>query len=248
MKTSLTDIDSYKNICQLFVDNDEAFKNFRWYRGNRNYNRVLEHVPPHTGSIYLDLLLDAYPDIDLDRARKNDSVGRPEVYYYSHNGKFSPTTLRYTKVMADIYKQMDSFKIGGTVIEVGGGYGGQFRIISEFMQFDKYIIVDLDIVTKLQRKYLNYFLLRMPYFFVPEDVEKLKDDEFDFVISNFAFDELLPDTKRLYFEKIIKKSKHGYLSGRFDRKGCIGLKAFKDWTDIRRYAPDIGPEFNIITW
>jgi hypothetical protein len=130
MKTSLTDIDSYKNICQVFLDNENAFAQFRSY--SNDYNRVLEHVTIETGIEYLSLAITACPELidNLDKARINDLVGKPKTHLYPGGiGRFSPTTLRYVKVMADIYKMMGGYDAGNEIVEIGGGYGGQCRII-----------------------------------------------------------------------------------------------------------------------
>jgi hypothetical protein len=85
-------------------------------------------------------------------------------------------------------------------------------------------------------------------FIAPDQVRKLRGERFDLVISNFAFDELLLHHQEIYFNEILKNSRHGYISGRFDREGHMGLEMFKDWADIRIYTPDTGFNCHIITW
>jgi len=252
MKTSLSDMDFYKDICQIFVNDDNAFAHFRTY--GPDYNRVIEHVSQAQGQQYLISALGTYPRLidNLDRVRKNDAVGRPAVYPYSNVGLFSPTTLRYAKVMADIYKHMGGFDIGKNVIEIGGGYGGQCRIINEFMNPETYTIIDLPIVNQLQEKYLSRFHTCPIEYVCDPTLEELKGKKFDFVISNWAFDELLPEYQEIYFETIIKNSKHGYLSGRYSadvvHPGHMTVDRFKDWCDIRPYDPSPFIECQIITW
>jgi len=251
MKTSLSDVDFYKNACNLFVNDARAFSTFR---SNTQYRRVLEHVPEDKGKEYLDIAMKNCPWLidRLDDIRKNDSVGSPRVYGYKGYGLFSPTTLRYLKVMTDIYKDLGSADMGNHVIEIGGGYGGQARILGEFMEFKKYSIIDLGVVCRLQEKYLFHFKKPDPHWIMPEWIENMKRDKFDFVISNFAFDELLPETQKIYFDHVIKNSKHGYLSGRFSGKNIykdhMTIDKFKDWCDIRPYTPNPGIECQIITW
>ena len=98
MKTSLTDIDSYKNICKYFVNNKDAFEKFRSF--SRDYNSVLEHVSINKGKEYLQLSLENYPNLKkhFERARLNDTIGSPATGVYGDAGEFSPTTLRYIKV------------------------------------------------------------------------------------------------------------------------------------------------------
>lgn len=248
MKTSITDIDSYKNICQVFLDDENAFNQFRAY--HKYYNSVLEHVTQRLGQQYLDLLLSTYPSIteNWERVRLNDKIGKPRVYKYPFAGMFSPTTLRYTKVMADIYCKMGGFDIGKEVIEIGGGYGGQCRIINEFMSPERYTIVDLPVVNKLQEKYLSNYDTCKLEFVSDHSLIQLKGRQFDFVISNFAFDELLPEFQEIYFEIIIRSSKHGYLSGQYTHLGHMSIDRFKDWCDIREYTPYLGSDYHIITW
>ena len=250
MKTSLTDIDSYRSVCHRFLRDENAFAQFRSY--SNDYNRVLEHVSHAKGQEYLNLALVACPDIvnNLHKISINDVVGKPIMYDYpGTRGQFSATTLRYTKVMADIYEMMGGYDTGDEIIEIGGGYGGQCRIIDTFMKPKRYTIIDLPVVLKLQEKYLNYFYPRVKMRFIaPDRVRKLKGEGFDLVISNFSFDELLLKYQKIYFNEILKKSRHGYISGRFDRDGHMGLEMFEDWANIREYIPDTGFNCHTITW
>jgi len=250
-KTSITDTASYKNICQFFIRDEDAFRRFRNY--SHDYNRVLEHVKQKKGEEYFDIAIENCPWLidRLDDIRKNDSVGSPRVFGYRGYGLFSPTTLRYTKVMTDIYNDLGSPDMGDKVIEIGGGYGGQQRILNEFMTFKYYYTVDLEEVCALQEKYLSNFEPIFGGWIYPEGVKSLKT-KFDFVISNFAFNELIREYQELYFEKIISKSKHGYISGIFDDVDRMGLeeieKLLPNTCKIRKYLPDTGFNCHIITW
>lgn len=81
----------------------------------------------------------------LPYVSKNDKLGNPSL----HNGK-SAGTLRYMKVYQDIkYTKPES------IVEIGGGYGGQCLVIKEFMPDIDYGIIDIEEACELQKAYLN---------------------------------------------------------------------------------------------
>ena len=98
------------------------------------------------------------------------------------------------------------------ICEIGVGYGGQARIIlAKFPQVASYTLIDLQSALNLSEKYLSYFSdiqadLRL------KTLDNLGDDDYDLVISNYAFSELSRAIQELYLAKIINRSKHGYIT------------------------------------
>ncbi len=211
MKNSISDIYSYKNICKLAYEDDTFFNTFKT---NKYYNEILEHVTYEQGLLYLDYLNANFPEFidNLDAFKKNDEYGRCKAYYYYDNvGYISPTTLRYIKVAHDIKSLFDLN--GKKVVEIGTGYGGQCFILSQMFNIKEYCLIDLDEVLLLNKKYLDKLNTRCR----PINISELDniEEEFDFVISNYAYSELNKSLQDLYWDKIISRSNNGYFTLNF---------------------------------
>jgi putative sugar O-methyltransferase len=100
------------------------------------------------------------------------------------------------------------------VIEIGVGYGGQCKVISDFFKPNKYYLVDLEEALNLADKYLKKLNVKNVEIVKPLDVNAL-DNQFDLIISNYAFTELSRSTQELYLNKILLRSSHGYITSNF---------------------------------
>ena len=87
--------------------------------------------------------------VDYPYVHENDVMGSPIL----HNCR-SAGTLRYMKVLQDIDKQVGLASTDASVIEIGGGYGGQCLVFN-IMGIEDYTIIDLPEANELQRKYLE---------------------------------------------------------------------------------------------
>lgn len=221
-KTSMSDDNAYPVVCYMASQNEHAFKNFR---RNSIYNEILEHVSEEQGREYLEVIKKnrrlRFTDADWENFRKNDLYGNPVVYPYQINGyrmELSPTTLRYAKVLQDIAVLFDTDKIR-SVAEIGIGYAGQCRMLtSYFGNIDKYSLFDLPEVLGLAGRYLGKFGkgensgIR---FVDGTRMEKAGEDakeNYDLVISNYAFSELVRSIQDIYLDQVILKSKAGYIT------------------------------------
>lgn len=206
--TSLADFGDYPSFCALAAQDSNVFDTFRT---NPAYTRVLEHLPKDLGQEYLDVILRDFDfsKSDFDEFRRNDYYGGARTYYYEGAGQFSPTTLRYIKVLGDLIREFGSLE-GKKICEIGVGYGGQARIIASYFDIKSYQLLDLDSVLALDKRYLGHF----------KDIESKiiygldsKDAiECDLVISNYAFSELRGEVQDFYIQKIIKHAKNGYIT------------------------------------
>lgn len=208
--TSASDNYRYPAFCELASKNNAAFSNFK---RDPTYTQILEHVSKEHGKQYLKHILNDSDIINnLSEYARNDDYGNPRTYYYRDIKRhISPTTLRYLKVLYDLkhYFNLDDVN---SIAEIGCGYGGQCRIILEKHAIQEYYIVDLPQVLLLIRRFLSNF----------EDVntrtkyvcmENLPGDKsYDLVISNYAFSELKKPIQDEYLDKIILKSKRGYIT------------------------------------
>jgi len=211
METSLSDNKEYPNFCDLAVKEDKIFKSFR---RSQIFCSIVETLTYEQGLKYLKVIISQTPELidRFDDFRKNDLYGEPIIYDYGEYGKFAPTTLRYIKVLSDLkvlFGDLNNTKI----IEIGGGYGGLCRIISDFFNIDSYIIVDLKPALNLAEKYLLKYEVKNVKYATADDLSQ--EAKYDLVISNYAFSECRKPVQEFYFKKIVKNSSRGYITWNF---------------------------------
>jgi len=208
LKTSMSDDDKYPDFCLKAANDLSVFANFRQ---NEIYRRILEHVDAKAGERYLEEILKTRPDLinEIDKIKANDLYGNPSLFEYKTVGNISPTTLRYTKVLADILNHVGSLH-GLKIAEIGVGYGGQCRIINALNQPEAYTLVDIKPALLLAKRYLDGYTLSSVINY--KTMDELKKEPYDLVISNYAFTELRRDIQDVYLDKIILNSKYGYIT------------------------------------
>lgn len=214
-QTSISDDKKYPQFCYLASWNDEAFENFK---REPVYRDILEHVTPEQGAEYLRII-SANQNLKLNpetwnKILINDRVGNPFVINYKfENGSLtcSPTTLRYLKVASDIFELFDVSRIR-SVAEIGIGYAGQCRILTNLLPIQQYTLVDLPEVLLLAEKFLERTDSLDDRIRFVDGKHYYLTDEFDFCTSNYAFSELIRAVQDSYLEKIILKSRAGYIT------------------------------------
>ena len=82
-------------------------------------------------------------------------------------------------------------------------------MLSKLQSISTYYIFDLPEVELLIRKVA--MTLRIPYLSLLPMETSIPDEEIDLVISNYAFSECERQTQLAYFDRVIKKSKRGYI-------------------------------------
>jgi putative sugar O-methyltransferase len=173
------------------------------------YNGVLEHCTSYHGQQYLDVIelhKKIYPKISI--FQRNDLIGKPRTYSYNV-GEFSPTTLRYVKVACDLDKFLGDLS-GFKICEIGGGYGGQFLTLDALYKDLDYYIVDLRGALFLSKKYLDNYKLSSNITYI--EPEHLENNQYDLIISNYAFSEFTLDIQNFYTDKILSLSTNGYIT------------------------------------
>ena len=193
----------YLNACQAAAQGSDFFKTFK---NNPAYRHVLEHVSYEEGQQYLDEVEIDYKD-KLDEIKENDALGTPVTCSYDGVGTISPTTVRYLKNTSDIVNKFGtSFD---SIVEIGGGYGGLCKVMSSFVKFENYLLIDLEECNMLSRKYLSNFDLPTMSYQAEEIVDV--EENFDLLISNYALSECNRETQMMYVERFVKKSDKFYL-------------------------------------
>lgn len=187
----------------------QVFKNFKRHP---TYTAILEHASQAEGLAYLSIAAKDSPEFfkKVEALKANDEVGNPITYEYPGVGKVSPSTLRYLKVASDLRKYFGE-NLGETIAEIGVGYGGQCLTLDKLFNFKKYYLFDLPPVLDLVARYLECHTLKGSYQCTTLN-QYDPDREFDLVISNYAFSELPSNLQRMYIEKILSKSRRGYLT------------------------------------
>lgn len=205
--TSLSDNGRYPQVC-LDATNDVA--TFRQFRRIRNYLAILEHVTEEDGAAYLGHV-QRRPELvaALDRFRANDRHGMPRTFEYPPHGRFSPTTLRYVKVLGDLLERFGPLD-GMSVCEIGVGYGGQCRVVSEWCRPAEYCLVDLRPALGLVERYLDQYVLRMPVEY--RTLNTLRARDWDLVVSNYALTEMPREVQDAYMEKVVLRARRGYVT------------------------------------
>ncbi len=208
---SISDRYDYRSLCRLASENEDFFNSFK---SNPSYNGILEHVSTEQGKLYLNYLNVNFPNFTekIEYFKMNDLYGGTKLSNYSEIGDISPTTLRYIKVLSDLNQLFGNLN-GKKIVEIGVGYGGQCFVSSQVFNFSEYSLIDLDEALMLTDKYLNKLNTNHRVIKI-DDIQNI-DEEFDIVISNYAYSEVNKNLQDLYWEKIIKKSKHGYFTLNF---------------------------------
>ena len=211
--TSWSDRDVYKNFCAVAANHEDIFMMFKRYR---SYREILENVSKETGRDCLQIIRNEGEGFlkYFDKFMQNDMVGNPIRYSYDI-GKASPTTLRYIKVLVDLFNRFGSLE-GFRIVEIGGGYGGQCKIISDAFQFQSYTIFDLEAVLQLTQRYLSKMHVDNVSYKTLQDADAAVS--YDLIISNYAFTECMKPIQDEYIDHVILNATRGYLTCNYDKE------------------------------
>jgi len=211
MTDSGIDFRQFRQICMQAVNDDNTFKTFKRHP---QYTGILEHVSLEQGIQYIDEIRKNNPQLlemqYVNQFKLNDLIGSPVTYNFAI-GTLSPTILRYVNVLSQLmtlFKKLDDM----TIVEIGAGNGGQCSIISKVFNFKEYILIDLPEVLELQKKCISYMKVPRVTYLVEPELDVLVEKEIDLVISNYALSECPDNIKESYINKILLKSKRGYLT------------------------------------
>jgi hypothetical protein len=243
----------YLVVCRLAAKYDSVFRVFRRCLA---YRMILEGIPKPLGAAYLDAvrmdgawLLPKLPDF-----ARNDRVGMPFVWRYDV-GRFSGATLRYVKVAMDLLNAFGNLE-GLRIVEIGGGYGGQCRVLSELVRWHAYTILDLPEVVPLARRYLGAF--GTPRVACASVAQVADESEYDVAISNYAFSELDRAAQDVYLRKVLLRSRRGYVTynrvgssasnGAYSREEIVRILSSEHRIAIADERPCTDPANFVITW
>lgn len=210
---------SHIDICKNALIDENLFNNFK---NNNEYKVILEHVSYETGLEYLNKIKtnEYYTNniLEWNKYMENDNIGNPTTFKYD-SINISPTTLRYISIGLDIIQHIKNINLNNIdVVEIGGGYGGQCKILFDLCNIsniliNKYKIVDIPEVSKFQEKYLNKLLNKsnINKIIFESCLEITTNENYDLCISNYALGEFDEDVREEYIEKVVKYCKHYYI-------------------------------------
>ena len=248
-----SEVTFYESAVKRIISNEKTFKRFRRLY---DYREILEHVDYKLGLKYLKKIqvINSEKLRNFDSFKVNDIIGSPRTFKFPGIGETSATTLRYVAVASEVEDIFKSQKIE-SIVEIGGGYGGQALIFEKMSYFLKYSVFDLPDVQLLIAKYLTYFNVQGTSF---PDINSIDNVVSDLVISNYAFSELPRNLQEKYLERVIKHAKNGYLimntgksnsTGRSDGKLSLDeLREVLPEIQILKEYPLTGPDNYLIIW
>jgi hypothetical protein len=193
---------NYVNVCNFLAQNLNGFKRHPCYCtvvGNDLRDR-------ETAVRFFNYLKENSPRIfeKIDLFRLNDSIGNPNIYDID-GISISPGTLRYLRVLHDII-ELDPTSI----LEIGGGYGGQALVTKLYNNNIDYSIVDIPEAKNLQESYLNTVLPDNNITLISTDNIDTSE-EYDLMLSDYCISEFNEEGVDFYID-VAKKCKTGYFT------------------------------------
>jgi putative sugar O-methyltransferase len=243
MSSSTADNNVFPQFCEKAATDINCFKTFKQ---SPDFTPILEHVDYGQGlSYYKHIVLNEKITKLLDKFKVNDKLGGPKTYDYDF-GTFSPTTLRYIKVLSELSQLNLEDK---NIVEIGGGYGGQYTILRQYVKPKSYTFVDLPQVLKLQERYVKENKLDdiTVNFYNSNNLPTLNCD---LVISNYAISECNAQIQDIYISKILKNSKHGYIiHNKFEGHDIdTFIKLIAKKVKKHNETPQTGVDNILLTW
>lgn len=243
MKTSSSDDNKYPSFCELASKDENIFANFK---RSPTYTAILEHVSVEEGQQYYNCFKSNEVILkNIEKFKQNDKIGGSNICSYDF-GNFSPTTLRYIKVLSDLLQLNLE---GMDIVEIGAGYGGQYTVLRQVIKPKSYTIIDLPEAIKLQKKYIEKNQLNdIPLnFYSLDDLPALSGD---LLISNYAFSECIAEVQNTYIEKIINNCNHGYMiHNNFEGYSHTDLKdILPHKIKVFKEVPATAPNNVLLTW
>lgn len=165
-----------------------------------------------------------------------DRMGDPYLYKFKSNNNELICSDSVLPPLFVIQKLIETFKqplqSNLNIFEIGCGFGINTKIFSDIVKFESYTHIDVPVMLKLQKTYLDNFGVKNVTYINPyTDMDNIKD-KYDLLISDFAYTEFSDDLKKHYFDNIIQKVDKGIILGNMSpdkiitTKNCLTKKDF----------------------
>jgi putative sugar O-methyltransferase len=232
--------ETYIETVKDVVDSD----NLSDFKSRKEYKTILEHASQQEASFYYTLIMDRIKNGEvinnelINKFKENDKLGNGETINCEYFGEIGRSTLKYIALAYQI-RDLVGEKKNLKLLEIGGGYGGQVKILCDLLDVSEVFMIDIPVVLSLQKKYLQHHGIEVNTV-DPDKVESLYDKEFDLVVSNHAICELHRDLQDTYIP-LVKNSKNGYILYHHSETwgGSYSMKDFCDKID----RPPTGRDF-----
>lgn len=205
---SISQNGEYPEFCLKAAQDEIVFQTFR---SNEIYRRTVETLGSFEyGTFFLNEINARYPHLlkFMKQICLEDAIGGPLSFYFQQIGAISPTVLRYIKIVGDLqghFGDLSNFNIA----EIGGGFGGQCKMIHDVCGFATYTIIDIPQCAPLITKYLSCFGIKNTKTI---DNDRLTEPtHYDLIISNYAISEIDRTEQLHYFEMILDQAERGYI-------------------------------------
>jgi putative sugar O-methyltransferase len=156
---------------------------------------------------------------NITKIKKNDRIGNPTLHNFKNLEAISSSSVQYTLDALSIKRLVSKYFTNElkqiSIIEIGAGFGGLCRILSEFIAIQSYTIIDLPEALEIQKMYLQNFpeLFNKIIFINALDSGKVSAlEDPDLVISCAALAELSEEIQLNYNNQVIHKSQLAYIS------------------------------------
>lgn len=198
----------YKNQKEFKYTCNTLTKNLSNFKTNKIFNQVIGSDVRgfDTALNFFNYIKNNAPFLlekkNLDIFLKNENIGNPK-FHKIESISIPSGTLIHLKILSDL------LKLGPTksVVEIGSGYGGQCKIIKDFLDVE-YTCIDIDETLSLAKSYL--FNCNKECTFIP--ASNVPQVYTDLCISNYALSELDIDGIKFYQERVINNCSKIYIS------------------------------------
>ena len=203
--------DSYTDFVLDAAVDERVFATFR---RQPVYRSIVETLSAEQGAEFLSAIDDPLVRRLCLASAAADCVGGPTTFPYE-GVALSPTTLRYGKVLCDLQRFFPKYPRMRRIVEIGVGYGGLARLVWEHhllaeTMLETYVGIDLAPVAMLARRYMDLCTSGNNVIFLASEDTAVED--WDLVISNYAFSELDRTLQESYLARVLENASAGYLT------------------------------------
>jgi hypothetical protein len=213
---------NYLKYIEGIIDDDDESMTFK---SNPEYNIVLENVTKNSGTDYLILIEQEFPEVSFQSIRSfiniNDKYGGSMKSIFTTTSMkllyCSPTNFRYIYHALLILKKIKDEQLT-EIVELGSGYGGLCLAIQFFsklldISIKNYTMVELNEPARLIQKYMNMHIehLHIPLTIVDDKLDGYEKGDNQLFVSNYCFTAINQTYRKIYIDTIIKDSESGFI-------------------------------------
>jgi len=213
---SLWNVWNPRPYLQVVSDIASEERLFDGFRRNRTYRSIVETVSEDEGRGIFKTIADPRIHRLLNDSQAADTIGHPRTYRFD-GAMLAPTTVRYAKIVEELAALYDDLRGVQRICEVGVGYGGQARMLCQYLQREgrpaaTYTLVDIENPLRIAKKYLENFSFENRFRYkTRSELPARPEAPYDLFISNYAFSEFNRAMQEEYLQKVILHAKRGYL-------------------------------------